>query len=139
MHTSSRNAWGLATLAVGIGYCLIGRLFAIPGSHAKAWRLAAWLVSGLLFAAHIAFEHFRLRHPPRTMAFHTAVAVAIGALGLAIAGMIHSLSTTPGLRPTWILALIGFPAVTAIPAFFAALVAGSLLSRVAGRFATGRH
>ena len=117
-------------LLVGVVYVMVGRLFAAPTSHAHAWRLAAWLVSAIAYAAHIAYEHFRRRESPRLMAVHVAVAVAIGGLGLAIVGMVHSLSNTSAVRPAWLLALVLWPAVTALPAFVVALVVGAVLARI---------
>lgn len=130
MEASRRQAWIRAALLLGVVYFLIGRLFALPANHLRVWRLAAWMVSGGVYAAHIGYEHFRLRNSPRLTAFHVAVAVAIGAFALAVAGMIHSLSTTSAIRPAWLLALVIWPAVTAVPAFLGALVAGAMLRRL---------
>ena len=130
MDASRRQAWVRAALLVGVVYFLIGRVFALPADHVQAWRLAAWVVSGGVYAAHIGYERFRLRNSPRLAAAHVALAVAIGAVGLAVAGMIHSLSTTSAIRPAWLLALVIWPAVTAVPAFLVALVAGAVLARL---------
>lgn len=130
MVTSARQRWVRAALLAGVAYLLVGRVFAVPATHLRAWRLAAWLVSGGVFAAHIAYEHFTLRSSPRTLALHAALAVAVGAVGLAVAGMIHSLSAGTPLRLAWLLALVAWPAVTAVPAFLVALAAGALLSRL---------
>lgn len=129
MNASPRQAWFRAALLLGVVYFVIGRLFALPTDNVHVWRLAAWLVSGVAYAAHIAHEQFRLRNPPRLAALHAALAAAIGAIALAVAGMIHSLSTPSGMRPAWLLALIVWPAVTAIPAFLGALVATTVLTR----------
>ena len=123
--------WLWAALLAGVAYILIGRLFPQPAVHLQAWRLAAWIASAIVFTAHIGYERFIARGSPRIIALHTATAVAIGALGLAIAGMSHSMSTGAGFRPIWIVALVAWPAITAIPAFFVALVAGQVLKRVA--------
>jgi hypothetical protein len=88
------------------------------------------MVSGVAYAAHIGYEHFKLCSSPRSTAVHVAVAVAIGAFALAAAGMIHSLSTASTIRPVWLLALVIWPAVTAVPAFLGALVAGAVLQRL---------
>jgi hypothetical protein len=128
MGASRRQAWVRAALLLGATYFLIGRLFALPANQ-HVWRLAAWMVSGVAYAAHIGYEHFRLRNSPRLTALHVAVAVAIGAFALAVAGMIHSLSTASAIRPAWLLALVIWPAVTAVPAFLGALVAGAILRR----------
>ena len=102
----------------------------MPADHLRAWRLAAWLVSAVAYAAHIGYEHFKLRSPLRSLALHVALGVAVGALGLAVAGMIHSLAATSTLRPTWLLALVAWPAITAIPAYLGALIAGQVLARL---------
>jgi hypothetical protein len=100
------------------------------GGHVHVWRLSAWVVSGVAYAAHIGYEHLRLRSSARAAASHAALAVAVGALALAVAGMIRSLATTSAVRPAWLLALVVWPAVTAVPAFLVALLAGALLARI---------
>ena len=133
MDASPRQPWIRAALIVGAAYLVIGRVFAAPSVNLRLWRLAAWMLSGLVYAGHILYEHFRARNPPRSTALHVALAVAIGAIGLALAGMIHSLSTGTALRPAWLLALVLWPAITAIPAFLGALVATAVLSRLQQR------
>ena len=91
------------------------------------------MVCGIAYAAHIGYEHFRLRHSPRVAAVHVAVGVAIGAFALAIAGMIHSMSATTTVWPKWRLALVVWPAVTAVPAFLGALVTAAVLRRLSRR------
>lgn len=130
MDASRRQAWVRGALLVGVVYLLIGTVFAWPANHVRMWRLAAWVVSGGAYAAHIGYEHFRLHNSPRLIALHASVAVAIGAIAFAVAGMIHSLSTASGIRPAWLLALVIWPAVTAVPAFLSALVAGAVLARL---------
>jgi hypothetical protein len=95
----------LAALVAGVGYCVIGRAFAAPVHHRQAWRLAAWAVSGILFAAQIAFEHFMRRSSARTTALHASMAAALGAFLLALTVTIHLWSTSAATRPTWLLAL----------------------------------
>lgn len=124
-----RQGWLPAALLIGVVYFLIGRGFTLPADHVHAWRLAAWVVSGAVYAAHIWYEHFTLHNAPRSTALHAAVAVAIGAIGLALAGMIHSVSTGSALRPAWLLALVIWPAVTAVPALLVALAAAAILAR----------
>ena len=130
MDASRHQPWVRAALLFGVVYFLIGRVFAVPANHVHVWRLAAWVVSGAVYAAHIGYEHFRLRHSPRLIALHAALAVAIGAIALAVAGMIHSLTAAPAIRPSWLLALVIWPAATAVPAFLVALVAGAVLARL---------
>jgi hypothetical protein len=129
VNTSRHRSWIGAAILVGAVYLLIGRFFPNPADHPRAWRLAAWGVSGVAFAAHIGYELFRLRHPPRSMALHVAMAVGLGGFALAIAGALHSLSSSSSIQPAWLLALVVWPLVTGIPAFLVALVAGVLLTR----------
>ena len=129
LPVSDRQRWIRAALLAGAAYLIVGRVFAAPVTRAHFWRLAAWLVSGAVFAAHIGYEHFRLRHSPRATASHAALAVAIGALALAVAGAVHKVMTTSALEPRWLLAFILWPAFTAVPAFLVALVAAAVLTR----------
>lgn len=128
MPRSTRQSWVRAAVLVGAVYFLIGRA-PLPAEHLQLWRLASWLVSGIAYAAHIAYEEFRLRNAPRSAALHVAVAVALGAFALAAVGMTRSLSTGAALRPTWLLALVLWPAFTAIPAYLGALMATAALRR----------
>jgi hypothetical protein len=130
VYSSRHQRWFPAALLLGALYVFVGRVFAVPVTHVQGWRLAAWLVCGLAFAAHVAYEHFSLRHSPRLVAWHAAVAVAIGAFLLAVAAMIRSLWTTSALRPVWFLAIFLWPAITAVPAFLAALAAAAILARL---------
>ena len=125
-----REGWVGAALLAGGAYLLIGRVSAAPTDHVQAWRLAAWTFSGVVYAAHIAYEHFRMRSAPRASAFHVAMAVALGAFALAVAGMIHSVTISSPRWSTWLLALVLWPAITAVPAFLGALVATVLLHRL---------
>jgi hypothetical protein len=104
-------------------------LFTLPTDHAHAWRYAAWAVSAVAYAAHIGYEHFKLRSSPGVTALHVALAVAIGAIGLAAAAMIRSMSGEAAFRPIWLVALVAWPALTAIPAFLVALVIAAMLRR----------
>ena len=130
---SRRQDWIRAALVLGAVYFLVGKLFALPAQHVPSWRLAAWLVSACAYAAHIGYEHVRRRLAPHASALHVAVGVAIGAFALALAGMMHSLAAAPAIRPTWLLALVLWPALTAMPAFVGAWVAAAVLRRLSRR------
>ncbi|MFN2326428.1 MAG: hypothetical protein ABR551_11145 [Gemmatimonadales bacterium] len=132
LETCRDQGWFRAALLVGLAYGLIGRLFALPATDVHAWRVAAWVVSVAVYAAHIGYEHFRIRSSPRRTAMHVAVAVAIGAFALVAAGMLHDLWTTSTIRPTWLLAFVVLPAVTALPAFLVGLIVGATLQRFFG-------
>jgi hypothetical protein len=121
--------WLRAAILVGLGYFLVGRLFAVPGEHAQAWRFAAWLVSFVIYTTHFRYERVRLGSTPRVLAMHVATAVAIGAFALALALMMRSVAAQGSLAPRWLLALVLFPAVTAVPAFLVALMAAVVARR----------
>ena len=127
---ASSRAVVLAFL-VGSFYALVGIGFAWPVEHVRAWRLAAWVVSAVAYAAHVGYEQWGLKNPLRRSALHVASAVALGAFGLAVGANVHSLSisSTPGHRRLLLIALAAWPAMTAVPAFVVALAAGALLSR----------
>lgn len=124
-----KRAWFRTLLLVGVTYGLIGWLFALPATDVRVWRFAAWLVSLALYAAHIGYEHFKLRSSLRGTATHVAVAVAIGACCLVVVGILHDLWTVSTIRPAWLIALIVLPAGTAAPAFLGGLIAGATLRR----------
>lgn len=123
------SAWPRAAILFGLGYFLVGRLFAVPGQHAHEWRLAAWVVSFLIYWTHFAYERLRPGSSPRVVAMRVATAVAIGAFGIAVAGMARSISAQHSVKPTWLLALVLFPLVTAVPAFLVALVTAVAMAR----------
>ena len=119
----------------GVLYAFVGIVFTLPESHVKAWRLAAWVVSALAYAAHICYERFRLRNSSPSASLHIALAVALGAFGLAAGANIHSLwvGSTGEHRRLLLLALGLWPVMTALPAFLVALGASWLLARVSSR------
>jgi hypothetical protein len=116
-------------ILAGVAYLLIGRLFSSAAFATRPWRLAAWGLSGVVFLVHLWFEGFRLRNAPRTAATHVASGVALGAFALAAAAMIRATSDPSEIEPKWLLALVLWPALTAIPAFFVALVAATASAR----------
>ncbi len=122
-------------ILVGLTYAVVGVVFAWPGTHVQGWRLAAWLVCGAAFAAHIAYEGLRLRNAPARAAWHVALAVALGAFGLAAAANIHSLSvdSTAHQRRLLRISLAIWPVITGLPAFLVALGAGAVLARLPSR------
>ena len=135
MSESASLRWYRAVMLVGLVYCLVGIAFPAPADHLRAWRLAAWVVSAAAYAAHVAYEFFTLRSSPRAGALHVALAVALGALGLAIAANIHSLSvgSTSQHRLLLLLALVIWPVMTAVPAFLTTLAANLVLARISRR------
>lgn len=118
-------------VAVGTGYAAIGVGFAVPVTHPHALRLAAWAVSAFGFAAHIAYERFRLQNSPGPAALHVAVAVALGGFGLAVGANIHSLIAGSSVQHRQLLrlSLVIWPLISSLPAFAVAFVANLVLAR----------
>ena len=136
MNASGRRAWARAMILVGLAYGLIGIVFPAlaDADHVRLWRLAAWVVSAALYAAHIGYEHYGLDSAPRATALHVAGAAALGAFALALAANVHSLfAATHGQQSRLLFALVAFPVITALPAFLVALAVAAALARLSWR------
>ncbi len=125
-------------ILVAVAYVGIGIVFATlaksaDADHVRLWRLAGWVASAAVAAAHVGYEHYRLGSSPRPTALHAAGAVALGAFGVALAANVHWLfADTRGQRPP-LLALLVWPVITAVPAFLVALAVAALLARSSRR------
>jgi hypothetical protein len=133
MSVHRQQSWFITPILVGVASSIIGVGFALPSNQGRAWRLAVWVASAVVYAAHIAYEQFRLGNSPRAAALHTALAVAVGAFGLAMAANIHEVWVGPSYRRSLAIALVAGPVLTAIPAFVVALVGAAALARIRGR------
>src|SRR5262245_5761913 len=136
MDAPSHKPWVRAAIIIGIVYMIVGIVFAARANPAvpdqtRVIRLAAWVVSAAVYAAHIGYERFRLGASSLVIALHAATAVALGAFMLAVAATVHSV-TVASHAPYWryLLALALWPIITALPAFLVALVAGAVLGRL---------
>jgi hypothetical protein len=122
---------------LGVVYFVVGVVFGELARWAGSeqgqfrWRLAAWVVSTFAFAAHVAYEHFRLRSRATTLALHVSLAVALGALLLAAAATLHAMRQSSH-APYWLylLALVLWPLMTGVPAFVVAFVGAKVLALV---------
>ena len=123
--------WFAWALLAGTLYLIIGVGFApLSVPSVFFWRLAAWMVSAVVYAAHIGYERVRIRSSPHSTALHVAFGAAIGAFGLAAAANVHSwLSGTGNLRLLCI-ALLVWPLITGVSAYMVALVLTAVLARV---------
>ncbi len=125
-------------ILAAVAYVVIGVVFSVlsrsaGADHVRLWRLAAWVASAAVAAAHIGYEHYRLSRSPRATAVHAAGAVALGAFGLALSANVHwVLAETHGQLPP-LLALPVWPVITAIPAFLVALAVAAVLARFSRR------
>jgi len=117
-------------MLIGAVYCITGIVLALPSNQVRTWRLAAWVISAVVYTAHIAYEQVRLANPSRATALHTALAAAIGAFGLAVAANVHEVWVGSSYRRSLALALVAWPALTAIPAFLVALLVTAALARI---------
>jgi len=133
MHNSGRQRWLSTAILAGVIYLAVGLASAALAGAAASdqmrsfWRLSAFVVSAVVFAAHIAYEHFRLRNTARPTAWHASVAVAFGAFALALMANIHDLGSASGYRPRMLIALVAWPLLTAVPAFIVARVVAAML------------
>lgn len=114
----------------GVAYFLIGVVFPNPPAsdpHQFAWRVAAWVLSFGAFFGQIGLEHFLFRSKPRTTAFRTGAAVALGALAIAISANIHAMNSTAGHRGTIALAMVIWPIAGGLLGAAAAWVVAAVL------------
>jgi hypothetical protein len=138
MSAPDGQPWFGTVIFIGILYGVIGIIFAFPSNHVHMWRLAAWISSAVVYAAHIGHEHFALRHTSRSTAFHVAVAVGIGGFALAVAATVHSLLVPPNYqRWRFLIALVVWPIITALPAFLVAFVVAAVLARLLTKRSAG--
>lgn len=107
MNESTRR-WLPAAIVAGLVYFAIGRVFTAQVEPVRLWRMLSWGLSGGVFGLHIAYEHVRVRATPRAVALHAAAAVALGA---------------------FLLALVAWPLLTAVPAFLVAWAVAWVLAR----------
>ena len=134
MDASDRKRWLGAAVLLGVLYFVIGIGFgafaawAASNSMRETWNRLAFLASGVVFAVHIGYEHFRLGNSPRVTASHASIAIAIGAFALALSANIHDLWSASGYRPRMLIALVAWPLLTAVPAFIVSLVVAALLT-----------
>jgi len=137
MDASDRKRWLGAVILLGAVYFVFGIAFAalahLAGSSSmrETWNRLGFVASAVAFAIHIGYEHFRLRNSPLITASHVSMAVALGAFALAVSANVHGYRVGSSNQRLLALALVAWPAITAIPAFVVALVAaaGLALSR----------
>ncbi len=119
-------------ILVGVVYGVVGIVLGELANQAgpnqmRGWRLAAWVLSGIVFAAHIAYENFQLRSLPGRAALHSSLAVELGAFLLAVAANIHGLWVGSSHQRALAFALVAWPMLVGVPAFVVALVTSAVL------------
>jgi hypothetical protein len=134
MDESRRQRWLRTVIILGLAYFAIGRaLGALAGSASSSqmrftWRLLAWVLSAIAFAAHIWYEHFRLGSRRVATALHAALAVGLGALLVAGAAVIHGQATGAAHQNRRAISLVLWPILAGVPAFLVALAAAAALA-----------
>jgi len=124
MSPARRATWLGAAILFAFGYLVVGVVtadlaHATTPAATRAWRLAAWALSLVLFAVQVQLERRRPGTTPVAAALHVAIAVALGGFLLALAGPVRTHRGTPAQTRS-MLALALWPAVTGVPAFLAA-------------------
>jgi hypothetical protein len=141
MEGSGQQRWLQVVIILGVVYCLDGVMFGMIAGWATSpqmrtvWRLAAWVTSAAVFAAHIWYEHVRLGNSPRTTALHASLAAALGSFGLALAANINAQFVASSNQTLLALALVAWPLLTAVPAFVVGLALATVLARFRKRVA----
>ena len=126
LETTNRRSWVLTVTLVAVVYCAVGVIF--QGQF--VWRLAAWVVSAVVYGMHLAYERFGMRSSPWFAAVHVAAAVALGSFGLAVAATLHR-AFAAGMGADvrlYALALFAWPTLTALPAFVVGLIITSAIA-----------
>ena len=133
MENQQQRLWLRAVLLTGALYCAIGigfSAFAARSSSQRvvvAWNVASFVVSLVVFAVHIGYEHFAIGNRPLIVAWHASLAVALGSFLLAVSANINSFRVANSQHGLLAIALIVWPLMTGIPAFVVALIgAGGL-------------
>lgn len=97
------------------------------------WRLAAWVASGVVYAAHIGYLRLRVGRSTASSAWQAALAAVIGAFGLALVGPVRVALSGGHHGWAWLLALVLWPLITGVPAFLVGYATAALLARLARR------
>jgi hypothetical protein len=139
MHIAPRKNWPATALLVALMYTMVGVVTANLAGSAESnqlrsfWRLSALALSLIVFVSHLRYERVKLGSVTKTAAFHTAVAVAVGAFALAVIGPARSHWGAGDFSRSVGLSLVLWPVLAGVPAFVVAIVAGSLFARAAER------
>lgn len=125
MESPTRRSSIRRVVLVGAIYFAIGAVFStfsaptVLGNVIVAWRVTAWLISAGVFAWQIWGDRVKFRRTKLATALNAACAAAIGAFALGARVALHS------AHPS-MLALLLWPAVTAVPAFVVALIVAAV-------------
>ena len=126
-----KRQWLRTVALTGAIYCAIGiglsAFAAWSSSQHVAWNVASFVVSLVVFAVHIGYEHFGIGNRPLIVAWHASLAVALGSFLLAVSANINSLRVANAPHGLLAMALVIWPLMVGIPAFVVALIAAVAL------------
>jgi hypothetical protein len=117
---------GAIYTALGVAASTIGGTAASAGVG-RAARWATFLLSGIAFVLHVVRERAG-GSAVWSAARRSALAAAIGGLGLALAANVHELVAGEGYRPRLLVALVVWPVLTGVPAFLGASVLSAMVA-----------
>ncbi len=122
MDEERRESWLPAALVAAVLYTIIGVATAAlargaPG-HPRAWRLAAWGLSAVVFAAHLWREH--RRSALAAGAWHACLAVMVATAAIAALAIAHNYSLGE-LREMMVFSFVIWPVLTGLASFGVAL------------------
>ena len=120
-------AFGLAYLVIGLAFGALAANAATVETR-QLWRFAAWFLSAIAFSFHLWYEFIRRQRAPFGTALRAAAAVAVGGFGLALAANVHARAVGATNRG-FIVALVAWPLLLAVPAFIIAWAATAILAR----------
>lgn len=130
---------GGSILFVSLTYVVIGvATVMLAGGAARAQmrstvRLAAWLISFIVFAGQITYERASGDRSDRMVAVRCATAVAIAVLIIAIIGPVRTHWGTPDFRRAALSAVVAWPLFTGVVAFVVARAGSAMVAHSMSR------
>ena len=128
---------GLLYAAIGVGTAALSGMASSPAG-VRAWRYAAWLLSGSVFLWHIMAARPR-RGNFVGAAAQVALGVALGALLLAALGPVRAHWGGANRGRLVLLSIVLWPLLTGLPAFLVALGAEYLIGRMSDESTVDRQ
>ncbi len=123
----------MSVFLAALAYAVIGVLTAELSASAtgvmhQGWRFAAWILSALIFVAHVWVIRIKRHQTVPRSALLAALGAGCGGFVLAAAANVHSVMTHTGRHGLLGLALLIWPLAIFIPAFVVALMLGTVMA-----------
>ena len=135
MHSRAPRVELGVVLVAAAAYVVVGLLTAALAGRAATnhgtitWRLVAWLLSLIIFVAHLAFSRRSRRLSVPIGAWNVALAVAVAAFVLAAVGPVRSHWRDAHMLRIAVSSLVAWPLLAGVPAFLVALLGGYMIDR----------